>query len=194
MRMIKKFWNWLWKSNSILSWIVLFILIFIFVKFIFFPFFSLILNTKMPFVIVESYSMQHCYGIKKNPLIHCNFNEYWLNYGYFYENIGINKTNFSNFKFKDGLDAGDIVVLKGEKDYKVGDIIVFIANNKPIIHRIIKKRCEDYCIYETKGDNNNGQLEFEKNITKQYIIGKAIFVIPKLGWIKLLPFKLIGLS
>jgi len=195
---IKKFWNWLWHSNSLASWLVLFAIAFIIVKFIFFPIASVMLKSSMPFVIVESYSMQHCYSMNRNPLWHCSFNDYWLNHGYWYENIGISKQNFSKFPFKNGLDAGDIAVLKGQQEYNVGEIIVYIANKKPIIHRIIKKRCEinvtKTCFYETKGDNNNGQIPFEKNIRQEQIIGKVIFVIPKFGWIKLLPFKLLGLS
>lgn len=199
---IKKFWNFLWYSNNILSWIVLFIIAFLLVKFIFFPLAGLVLHTKMPFVIVESYSMQHCNSIKGNVLWHCGFDEYWLNYGGWYVEREISKEKFKNFSFKNGLDAGDIVVIKGKKNYEVGDIIVFFANSKPIIHRIVNKSCETHfenggyasCFFETKGDNNPGQLDFEKQIAYEQIAGKAIAKIPKLGWIKLLPFKLLGLA
>jgi hypothetical protein len=37
----------------------------------------------------------------------------------------------------------------------------------------------------TKGDNNAGQLAVEKEISKEKIVGKAIFRIPKAGWAKL---------
>jgi signal peptidase I len=190
MKKIKKFWSWLWHSNSLASWIVLAILAFLFVKFIFFPFFGFLLKTNMPFVIVESYSMQHCYSIKSNPLWHCSFEEYWKNYKDWYEERNISKEKFESFSFKNGLDAGDIAVLKGKKEYGVGDIIVFVADNKPIIHRIVSKNCQEKCVYETKGDNNYAQLPFEKNISQKQVIGKVIIVIPKLGWIKLLPYKI----
>ncbi len=188
------FWNFLWYSNSILSWILLFVLAFIIVKFIFFPLASLILSSKMPFVIVESYSMQHCHSISNNKLFGCSFDKYWFYYGSWYEKNGIERSEFEKFKFKNGLNAGDIVVVKGKKQYEIGDIIVFFANGKPIIHRIINKTCEQACIYETKGDNNQDQIDFEKEIMEKQIVGKAVFVIPKLGWIKLLPFKILGLA
>lgn len=192
---IKKFWNFLWYSNSLLSWILLFALAFIIVKFVFFPLLGFLFHSEMPFVIVESYSMQHCNSIKGNILWHCNFDEYWLNYGGWYIENGISKEIFSSFDFKNGLDAGDIVAVKGKKSYEVGDIIVFFADHKPIIHRIVNKSCENNeCIYTTKGDNNFGQLDFERIINEKQIIGKASFVLPKLGWIKLLPFKLLGLA
>jgi len=190
---IREFWKWLWYSNSLLSWIVLAILAFLFVKFIFFPFFGFLLKTSMPFVIVESYSMQHCHSIKQNALWHCGFDEYWENYGQWYEERNISKETFKAFGFRNGLDAGDIAVLRGKKEYEIGDIIVFIGEKKPIIHRIVAKRCNRVCVYETKGDNNYAQLPFEKEINEDQIIGKVIFVIPKLGWIKLFPYKILGL-
>jgi len=193
MKRIKKFWRWLWDSNSILSWIVLVVLAFLFVKFIFFPFFGFILKTSMPFVIVESYSMQHCYGIEKNVFWHCNFDKYWENYKDWYVERNISKEDFIKFSFKDGLDAGDIAVLKGKKEYEIGDIIVFVVERRPIIHRIVTKKCEEKCVYGTKGDNNLVQINFEKEISQEQIVGKVIFVIPKLGWIKLLPYKILGL-
>lgn len=206
-RVIKRTWNFLWYSNSILSWIFLIVLAFLIVKFIFFPLMSFILHTKMPFVIVESYSMHHCNSIKGNILWHCGFDEYWDYYGKYYEERNINKEKFASFKFKNGLDAGDIVVVKGKKKYEVGEIIVFFANHKPIIHRIMNKTCESgsgnesrreenttkmtkTCVYETKGDNNFAQLNFEKEIMEEQIVGKAVAKIPKLGWIKLLPYKI----
>jgi len=197
---LSDFWEFLWYSNSILSWILLFLIAFIIVKFIFFPLASLALSSKMPFVIVESYSMQHCHSISHNPVFACSFDEYWLNYGGWYKERDFNKEQFKNFSFKNGLDAGDIVIVKGkrgnkgENSYDIGDIIVFFANSKPIIHRIVNKTCQGSCVYETKGDNNDGQIDFEKSVTENQIVGKAIFVLPKLGWIKLLPFKIFGLA
>ena len=87
---------------------------------------------------------------------------------------------------------GDVVIVKGiNKDaYNIGDVIIFWPmgnkNAVPVIHRIVNKTCiNGYCYYQTKGDNNQGQLPFEFNITQDAIVGKAIARIPKLGWIKL---------
>lgn len=199
---LKKFWAWLWHSNSIASWIVLFILAFLIVKFIFLPSLSLILNTKMPFVIVQKTSMQHCRSIGYSWAYHCNFDTYWNYFGSWYENKAINKSRFRQFPFSNGLDEGDLAVLKGKERYNVGDIIVFFSNNIPIIHRIVSINCYNNtnltsskrCIYSTKGDNNFDQLYLEKEIKEEQIIGKVIFVIPKIGWIKLIIFKIFNLS
>ena len=50
----KKAWNWIWNSDSIWSWIVALIVIFIIIKFIFFPTLSLIFGTSLPLAGVES--------------------------------------------------------------------------------------------------------------------------------------------
>ena len=84
-----------------------------------------------------------------------------------------------------------IVGTKPEK-LEEGDIIIFNANQKnPIIHRIIniKEENGEY-IFSTIGDNNNGQLTFEKSISKDKIVGKASFrLVPYLGWVKLVFFE-----
>jgi len=83
---------------------------------------------------------------------------------------------------------GDILLLMGmdTKDLKIGDIIVFsVPSHKiPVVHRIIK--INDDGTFQTKGDANAGQLSFEKNITVEQIHGKEIFIIPYLGWVKIL--------
>ena len=56
---IKKSWKWIWNSDSIWSWIVALIVIFIIIKFIFFPTLSLIFGTSLPLAGVESSSMDH---------------------------------------------------------------------------------------------------------------------------------------
>jgi signal peptidase I len=194
-RAFKAFWDFLWYSNSILSWILLILLAFVVVKFVFFPLASLALSSKMPFVIVESYSMQHCNSIRGNVLTHCGFDEYWMYFKDGYEEFNISKEMFQGFSFSNGLDAGDIVITKGKDEYEIGDVIVFFADHRPIIHRIVSKnKNESQTLYATKGDNNFAQLPFEKNIKKEQIVGKAIARIPKLGWIKLLPYKLLGLA
>ena len=99
---IKKTWNWIWNSDSILSWIVALILIFLIVKFIFFPTLSLIFGTSLPLAGVESSSMDHqivkedsgiltlCGEIyseeQKKEINHINFNEYWNRCGNWYVN------------------------------------------------------------------------------------------------------------
>ena len=90
-----------------------------------------------------------------------------------------------------GFNKGDILFILGTKPEKleIGDVIIFSAGTgTPIIHRIIniEQKNNEY-IFSTFGDNNNGQLQVEKNIGENQIVGKAIFkIVPYLGWGKML--------
>ncbi|MCX6748347.1 MAG: signal peptidase I [Candidatus Pacearchaeota archaeon] len=183
----KKIWKFLWHDDSLASWVVSLILAFIIVKFIFFPLLSLVFGTSLPLVIVESESMHHP-GFLGNVIGTAGyFNQWWRDKGNWYEGEGINKTQVESWGLKNGLEMGDIIIAKRKGNLKIGDVIIFNADQThPIIHRIINiKKKEDGIYYSTKGDNNSGQLNVEKEIHESQIIGKAIFRIPKLGWIKL---------
>ena len=204
---IKKGWNWIWNSDSILSWVVALILIFIFVKFIFFPGLSIIFGTSLPLAGVESSSMDHqiVYGdgryslcgntYSKENQFRTNFDKYWNACGDWYEKNEITKEQFSKFSLKNGFAKGDIILVWGRFTPKIGDIIIFQANPessapRPIIHRIVS--IEDGII-ATKGDHNADQLikgnnafnTDETTITEDRIIGKAVLKIPFLGWPKI---------
>lgn len=171
---IIKIWNFIWESNSIWSWIADLILLYILVKFIFFPAMGLIVGSSLPSVIVESESMVHA----------GNFDMWWQNFGVWYEQHNITEQEIAKWPFLDGIDKGDIIIVYGrnKESFRIGDVIVFDANQaKPIIHRIIKISDS----ISTKGDNNIEQLSVEKNISYDKIIGKAVFKIPKVGWAKL---------
>lgn len=189
----KKIWNFLWKDDSIWSWLVSLALAFIIVKFIFFPLLSLIFATSLPLVVVESGSMHHPGSFIGNIFgSQDNFELWWQEKGSWYQEKGINKTEAENWPLKTGLEIGDIVVVSGYGKPEIGDIIIFNANQQhPIIHRIIEiKKIKNEIFYSTKGDNNDGQLVSEKEISENTLIGKAIFKIPKLGWVKLAFVKL----
>lgn len=202
-RKIKKAWNWVWNSDSLLSWIVALALIFVFVKFIFFPSLSLIMGTTLPLAGVESSSMDHQIvgnslcgnSYSKDEKSYVNFDRYWEECGEWYEDKGISKEAFSEFSLKNGFRKGDIIVVWGRFNPKLGDVIIFRANKestapRPIIHRIVNIENE---IMETKGDHNAGQLTSpnniygtdETNITNDQIVGKALFKVPYLGWPKI---------
>ena len=84
------------------------------------------------------------------------------------------------------LKEGDIIIVWGKGDYKIGDIIIFDAGTQhPLIHRIISEGP-----IQTKGDHNFDQLPMEKSISKDAVIGKGVFRIPFLGWIKLIFFDI----
>jgi len=182
---IAEFWDWLWHSDSILSWIVALALAFVTVKFIFFPLLSLIMGTSLPLVVVESSSMEHPGGFIGNILgLEKNVGIWWDEKGEWYEERDISINDAKEWPLETGFDKGDIMIVWGRFEPKVGDVIIFSANTQhPIIHRIIA--IENGTI-QTKGDNNNAQLSIEKNIKEEAVIGKAVFRIPKLGWLKLI--------
>lgn len=90
------------------------------------------------------------------------------------------------------FDRGDMLLVAGDKTPEVGDIIVYdvLGYNYPIIHRVIK--INEDGTYQTQGDHNNGQRDFEKSIQSSQIKGKALFKMPYLGWVKLVPMKIFG--
>lgn len=208
---IKKAWNWIWNSDSFASWIIALILIFVLVKFIFFPILALIMGTSLPLAGVESSSMDHqiirndfsifelCGNrYAKEEKQYIDFDEYWDNCGSWYEDNEISKKEFSNFPLKNGFRKGDIIVAYGRFEPEIGDIIIFKPSLKstaprPIIHRIVKIEDNKEKIIETKGDHNADQLTISNNIYKtdetniyeNQVIGKAILRVPYLGWPKI---------
>ena len=84
-----------------------------------------------------------------------------------------------------GLEAEDIYA-----DPKDGDIIVFKNPSNPeglpIVHRAIEKIQKDGKWYFiTKGDNNpfDDRKAFGWIVPEDYVIGKVIYVIPKVGYL-----------
>jgi len=182
--LFQKFWFLLWKDNSIKGWIFSIIFLFLFIKFIFFPVLSLTTGTSLPLAIVESCSMYHDKGFFSN------FDSWWSGHEEKYMALGINKTDFEEFTLKKGFNKGDILFIIGANPEKinVGDVVIFSANQRnPIIHRVVEiKEVNGKRIFSTMGDNNNGQLSFEKQITEEQLVGKtAIKLAPYAGWIKL---------
>jgi signal peptidase I len=171
---IKTFWEYL-KKDTWDSWLVSMILLVIIIKFIFFPVLGFFTHTSLPIVIVESCSMYH----------ESSFDEWWLRNSAWYEAHDINKTTFESYAMKNGFTKGDIIFVFGQKQYNKGDIIIFhAATPNPIIHRIITENP-----LSTKGDHNPDQIIYDKNIDSNSILGKAVFKIPLLGWIKLIFFE-----
>ena len=188
-RSLKNFFNWLWNSDSWVSFLVFLILIVIFIKLILLPGIGLIFRTQLPMAIVESSSMDHSsleeikgdYRLCGNIFSESKFfdlNNYWgVCGGWYEENTNITQEQFSDFKFKNGFRKGDIMIIFGKKNPSMGDVIVFNAGrNHPIIHRIISLNP-----IETKGDHNPSQLNEEKSINNNQIIGVAVARIPYVG-------------
>jgi len=158
--------------------------------------FSIVLSTNLPAVVIVSGSMDH--GITSTYPCHKmvssykeSFDSWWDLCGESYSSFNITKEVFSNFPFRNGIKAGDIAIVKGLKTYEVGDIIVYNAGQAaPIIHRIVK--INDGGTYQTKGDHNPGQNPYEIRVTPEQIEGKVIFLIPRIGYPKVLVVRIIG--
>lgn len=194
---LKSIWNFLWNDNSLLSWIVSLALAFVIVKFVFFPLLSLIFASSMPLVVVESSSMHHPGTFIGNAIgLQDSFESWWSQAQSWYESRNINESQAESWPLRTGLEIGDIVLVSGHGDLEIGDIIVFNANQAhPIIHRIVNiTEIQGVKYYSTKGDNNSGQLPAEMSIPESAVIGKALMKVPKLGWIKLVFVKTLGLG
>lgn len=204
---IKKFWHFIWNDDSLLSWVLSIIVAFIIIRFLFYPVLGIMLGTSHPVVAVVSPSMEH-------P---GSFNSWWETHEEFYDDFGISVNDFENYRFSNGFNKGDILVITSYGGFEVGDVIVFNAREPyPIIHRIVNI---SEGIYQTKGDNNPGfvvkyydprlgifsstpsdssiLIIDERNIIEKDIIGKAIFRIPYLGYVKIVfveAFSAIGFS
>ena len=76
----------------------------------------------------------------------------------------------------DTIEVGDAVVVELTKDVKENDIIVYKENDDFITHRLIEKN--ENGEFVTKGDANNTE---DKPINESQILGKVIYIIPKLG-------------
>ncbi len=140
---------------------------------------STFLSSNTPVVAVVSDSMKHT-----NPEV--------THYGWLETNLGYNRTYVKSWPVSKGFSTGDMPVIRGSENYKVGDVIVYSVEGigAPIIHRIIKIN-EDGS-YQTKGDNNDGQLPYEKSVAAGQIKGKVIFIIPKIGYFKVLINRIFG--
>ena len=97
---------------------------------------------------------------------------------FFSVNININPFGIQILKVSSNsmipeFKKGDIIIIKKEKEYNIGDIITFEdEEGNSITHRIIGK-CEDE--FYMKGDNNN--TRDEGKVTYSQISGKVIIKI-----------------
>ncbi|MFH1400442.1 MAG: signal peptidase I [Nanoarchaeota archaeon] len=203
LRYAKRSWYFLWYEDSLLSWIVNFVLAFVVIKFLVYPGLGAIMGTSHPIVAVVSGSMEH----------HGSFEQWWTSPAYcgppgcsiscqctqqeWYIDKDINIDTFQTFPFRNGFDKGDIIVLFGVKpdQVKLGDVIVFQARKPyPIIHRVVRLPTQTQPFFQTKGDNNMNMIsEFdqgsailnEEAVGKDSVIGRAAFRIRFVGYIKI---------
>jgi signal peptidase I len=185
----KRIWHFIWEDDSALSWVVNIILAFVLIKFIVYPGLGWVLGTSHPIVAVVSGSMEH----------DGSFDEWWSSPAVcedgrctqerFYAYYDIDKEDFQGFSFRNGFNTGDIIFLLGREPEKIrkGDVIVFQSSQMyPIIHRVIDiRKSDDGYVFLTKGDHNEGSGADDRDIHESRLIGRAVFRIPYLGWIKL---------
>ena len=132
---------------------------------------------------VVSSSMEHRDDIYKK---HYQFLQERYNYSIEYIN---------SWPFKNGFKIGDVLVSIKTKDFKVGDVVLYRScGNIPISHRIIYKNDSFYSI---KGDNNYDFLINycinEQKIEEERIISKVYFILPKIGYLRVLIYYLFNI-
>ncbi|MCX6749918.1 MAG: signal peptidase I [Candidatus Pacearchaeota archaeon] len=187
-KFLRKFWEIVWKDDSFKGWLISLVFIFVVIKFVFFPLLNLATGTSLPLAIVESCSMYH------SGNIFGNFDNWWERHDIKYSNLNIDKSEFEEFILKKGFAKGDIIfIIKARPEkLKIGDVIIFETNQKnPIIHRIIKITEKDgKYTFSTIGDNNDGQLSIETEISEDQLVGRAVLnLFPSVGWAKLVFFE-----
>lgn len=173
-----KIWHFLWHEDSWASFAADIILILLIGKFILYPGIGALFGTDFPVVAVISGSMDH-HGQ--------DFDEWWELNGLWYESHDISKSDFEAYYRSNGFKKGDVLFIFGKEvsELELGDVIVFRVPGRadPIIHRVVEIAGDDSTV-ATKGDANGAQLVFETAIEQEQIEGRAAFLIPKIGWVK----------
>ena len=71
------------------------------------------------------------------------------------------------------IKPGDLIIMKKQKDYNVGDIITYRGENKSITHRIVERTANGFIV---TGDANNRE---DGEIAKDLIVGKVVKIVPR---------------
>lgn len=106
----------------------------------------------------------------------------FFSYGY----LGVEPTVIYSGSMKPAFDVGDIVLVDDvdPDSIETGDIIQFIRDDVPILHRVVEIReDEDGRSFIVKGDAN--EEPDSEPVSENQIIGKAVLTIPELGWIQI---------
>lgn len=97
----------------------------------------------------------------------------------------------SQFPIQGGFERGDLLIVQGVVSFseiKVGDVVVLDQGRGmiPLVHRVVEIWYENGSPrFMTKGDANSRSLPVEEANLPEQILGKVIFVVPKLGYISL---------
>jgi len=74
------------------------------------------------------------------------------------------------------IKVNDMVIIKKQDDYNVGDIVTYRSGNISVTHRVVEKS-DTGCI--TKGDFNN--VEDPYMIPMENIVGRVVCIVPWVG-------------
>lgn len=78
----------------------------------------------------------------------------------------------------EAININDLVLIKNCEEYNINDIIMFKRNSNFVTHRIVEKTEEGFI---TKGDANNAEDEWV--VKENEIVGKSVYVVPKVGFV-----------
>ena len=202
----KKFWYYIWYDDSFGSYIANFAFAYVSIKFIIFPLLGFILGTQFPIVAIVSGSMEHkivngqiCDDRKiATGVENLNFDDWWEYCGnYYINNFNLTKSEFSDFEYKNGLNIGDVLVLRGKEPSKIdiGEVLIFIPQDRnfyltkgPVIHRVVDKWTDENgkVHFQTKGDHNSKSFNgFENDIIEDDVLAVSAVRVPYLGYAKI---------
>jgi len=173
---IKRIYNIIFKEESIIGYLAFFLFLYIVYNFIFLP------------ALFYGFGITDITAVLSGSMKHNS--EYSFSEWFKFHNYSLKE--IKRWPFQDGINPGDVVICKkvSPEEIKVGDVILYNYGKTKILHRVIKIK-DGY--FETKGDANPYQFDFEKNISYSQIKGKVILRIPWIGYPRLLLYYLIGI-
>ena len=88
------------------------------------------------------------------------------------------------------IESGTFIISRPEQQYFLGDIIAFVnEDDRNVVHRIVKQTDEGFI---TKGDNNP-RID-PKVVPLENVVGRALFVIPYIGFTSMFLQTSVGMS
>ncbi|MBE3137077.1 MAG: signal peptidase I [Thermoplasmata archaeon] len=100
--------------------------------------------------------------------------------------LGVKPTVIYSGSMSPALEVGDIALVQKVDiaTIKPGDVIQFLQENVTILHRVVRiTETEGKTLYITQGDANDDPDS--QPVPPNYILGKSVFTIPKLGWVQI---------
>jgi signal peptidase I len=99
-------------------------------------------------------------------------------YQWLENNLNYSRNYIDSWPIKNGISMGSLIQVEKTScnQINVGDVIVYTVSgqNVPIVHRVIKINSDG--TFMTKGDHNEGLLQFENSIACNNILSRVIKV------------------